>query len=364
MKILLPYSTHFQFVQTEGKDSKNVVLGGVEKFCQDLIDNIEGIIPVSIEKSDTEAGLTKKIVKDAVAEHDPDMIVFNNPWWTNMMLSFNKPLVCLMHEGLVRDIRMIELGPLLKRLNDNGTHIYFMSKRQYEYHVSMSKRINGDNFDFGKIKGFINPSFLAPNLPYSDDMIYDTVTVGRCDILKNPFFLHNKLEKSSLNSLVMTNDGVYKSDAMNSYLEKNRKWKEPRYTFRGLPHNEVFENLSKSKVYCSTCPAESWGITAMESLGFGLPNIFVTDSSNNHSSEIIAADPSHYVKISRKCSSEEFESVARNLIDTMVPRRKEIAEMTREKHSLASWKFTIDNMIDMRYSDKNKPSMDLTEFFG
>lgn len=363
MKILLPYSTHFRFVETDAATTKKVVLGGVEKFCQDLVDNIEGVIPVSITKDETENGLTKKVIQDAIAVHNPDMIMFNNPWWANMMLSFNIPLISFMHEGLVRDIRMIALGPLLKNLNDSGAHIYFMSERQYDYHVGMAKRINGKDFDFGKIKGFINPSFLPSNLPYSDDTLYDVVTVGRCDILKNPFLLHQKLEKSDLKSLVMTNDGVYKSDAMNAYVKKNQKWQEPRYTFRGLPHNEVFENLSKSKAYCSTCTAESWGITAMESLGVGLPNIFVTDDSGKHSSEIIAADASHYMKIPRKCSNEEFEEVAKKLIKTMLPKRLEISEMTRHKHSLVNWKLSIDNLINMRYDDKNKSSCDVMEFF-
>tara|TARA_A100001015_G_C14627168_1_gene570214 strand:+ start:400 stop:546 length:147 start_codon:yes stop_codon:yes gene_type:complete len=47
----------------------------------------------------------------------------------------------------------------------------------------------------------------------------------------------------------------------------------------------------------------------------------------------------------------------------MKDRRDEIAEMTKEKHSLSNWKSCIDKLIDMRYSDKNKSRSDLTEFF-
>ena len=126
MKILLPYSTHFQVLKSS--DTKGpVITGGIEKFCKDLEDNISGIIPVCVTKEDKDNRRTRKVIMDAIAEHDPDMILFNNPWWGNMMMSFNVPLICIMHEPLVRDIRMVELGTILKELNESGCHTYFVS---------------------------------------------------------------------------------------------------------------------------------------------------------------------------------------------------------------------------------------------
>ena len=46
-----------------------------------------------ITKEDKEKRRTRKVITDAIAEHDPDMILFNNPWWGNMMMSFNVPLI-------------------------------------------------------------------------------------------------------------------------------------------------------------------------------------------------------------------------------------------------------------------------------
>lgn len=360
MKILLPYSTHFEVLKSA--DAKGpVITGGIEKFCKDLEDNISGIIPVCVTKDDKDNRRTRKVIMDAITEHDPDMILFNNPWWGNMMMSFNVPLICIMHEPLVRDIRMVDLGTILKKLNESGCHIYFVSPHQYDYHKTMAQRIR--QVDFGDIKGYINPSFLPSDVPFSQDPFYDVSTVGRCDNEKAPFLIHKKLEKSVLNSLVMTNDGIYKSDTVNNYVQSNQHWEAPRYTMRGLPHNEVVQNISKSKLFCSTWPKESWGITTMEALGCGVPTILFTDDSGSHASERIAADPSHIFKVKRTCSRVEFETTVREFANVMKSRRDEIAQMTKELHSLTNWKSCIDRLIDMRYTDKNKSRSDLTEFF-
>lgn len=360
MKILVPYSTHFKL--SESKESGKIVTGGIEKFCYDLEANIPGIIPVCITKEDKENRLTKRRILDAIAQHDPDMILFNNPWWGNMMMSFGLPLIAIMHEPLVRDIRMVELGSILKNLNDFGTHIYFVSQVQLDFHRKMAKRIKG--VDFGDIKGFINPSYLDDSVSVSDELVYDCATVGRCDNEKAPFLLHKKLEKSNLNSLVMTNDGVYKSDTINEYVEANQHWSDPRYTFRGLPHNEVMKNVSKAKSFVSTWPKESWGITAMEALGSGVPTILFTDDSGVHASESIAADSSHYIKLDRKCTNAEFEEAVLKLNKLTSQDRKIISDMTKEKHSLSNWKSCIDKMLTLRYNDENGKTNNLTEFFA
>ena len=360
MKILLPYSTHFEVVKSQDSDGP-VITGGIEKFCQDLERNIDGIIPLCITKEDKDNRNTRRKISDAIAMHDPDMILFNNPWWGNMMRSFGVPLISIMHEPLVRDIRMIELGTILKDLNEYGAHIWFVSPRQLDYHRTMSKRIK--NVDFGEIKGFINPSYLPDDISTSSEPIYDVSTVGRCDNEKAPFLVHDKLKNTDLNSLVMTNDGVYKSDTVNDYVQSNQHWSAPQHTMRGLPHSDVMKMISKSKVFCSTWPKESWGITTMEALGCGVPVILFTDDSDAHASESIAAHPTHYIKVNRRCSSAEFETTVREFANVMKTRRDEIAEMTKKKHSLANWKLGIDKMIEMRYTDKNKTYSDLTEFF-
>ena len=290
------------------------------------------------------------------------MILFNNPWWGNMMISFGLPLIAIMHEPLVRDIRMVELGTILKNLNESGAHLYFVSQVQLDFHRTMAKRIK--DVDFGDIKGFINPSYLEETVVISDDLLYDCATVGRCDNEKAPFLLHKKLEKSNLNSLVMTNDGVYKSDTINEYVEANQHWSDPRHTFRGLPHTEVMQNIAKSRSFVSTWPKESWGITAMEALGSGVPTILFTGDSGVHASESIAADPSHYIKLSRKCTNSEFEEAVSKMLKFSKEDRKRISDMTKEKHSLSNWKMGIDKVVNLRYNDNTGKTNNLTEFFA
>jgi hypothetical protein len=281
----------------------------------------------------------------------------------NMMMSFGIPLICIMHEPLVRDVRMIDLGNILKKLNEYGAHLYFVSPIQLEFHRVMAKRIK--NVDFGPIKGFINSSYVSTENDVSTEFTYDCATIGRNDNEKNPFLIHKKLQKSGLNTLVLTNHAKYRNDAQNKYVEKNSTWSAPQHTIYGLPHDQVMNTLTKSKVYCSTWPKESWGITTMEALGLGIPTILMC-KDNVHASENIAADSSHIVKLDINCSDSEFEIAVRKAMETSYEKRVEILEMTKEKHSRENWKKNILNIIDRRYHDRNNKNMPATlnEFFS
>ena len=343
MKILIPYTTHFKL---QGKQ-EGVVTGGIEKFCYNIFDNFDEAIPLSITTEIKESRRTRRVIQDAINKHKPDMIWFNNPWWGRMMLSFNIPLILVVHEPLVRDIRFVEFGKILKELNDNGTHIYFVSPNQHEYHVKLAKRIN--DTDFGPIKGYINSSYLPENMPFVEEHIWDAITVGSQDPMKSPFTVKKKLEKSKLVSAVMTNDAVYKSPTINKYIEDNRHWD---YVIRGAAHDKVLENVASSRVFVSTCTHESWGITAMEALGCGVPTILFTDDTNKHASERIAADPLHIMKVKRTCDGKMFEECINALYTITKQHRRDIQEKTIEKHSLNNWLQGINEMINKRYDDK------------
>ena len=347
MKVLIPYSTHFKLTETIEPFTGRVVTGGIEKFCYDIFDNYDEAIPLCITDEIKENRKTKQTIQDAITKHKPDMILFNNPWWGRMMLSFQIPLICVMHEPLVRDVRMIELGNILKDLNDNGTHLYFVSPNQYDYHVALAKRIK--NVDFGPIKGYINSSYLPEDMPFNEESIWDVSTVARNDPEKAPFIIKKKLEKTNVTSLVMTNDATYKNDANNDYVKNNQHWDN---VIRGADHKQVLENISKSKVFVSTWPRESWGITAMEALGCGVPTILFTDDTNKHASERIAADPLHIMKVKRVCNGSFFEECIHALYTITRQHRRDIQEKTIEKHSLNNWLQGINEMINKRYDDK------------
>ena len=351
MKVVMPIPVH----------SDGIVSGGIEKFSQQLVD-IVGVIPIYISKEDKKNRNTNYIIKRSVLNVIPDIIIINEPWAYNHVKKFNVPIVCIMHEPLTRDIRMVQLGHILREMIDAGVHLYFVSKRQFQFHKEMAKRIQNVDILDEEIKGFVSSSFCE-NMIFSNKSKYDCCTIGRSDISKNPFRLHRFMKNSDMSSLIMTNDVVYKSDNQNKYVESNRHWKDPQSTLKNLPYNEVIDNLSKSKSFCSTCPDESWGITAMESLGCGVPVILLTDDSGNHASEDIAADTSHYRKLNVKSKSSDFIKLVRELGQFSLLKRKEIFDLTNAKHNMYNWKRQFEDMFDKRLDDKtmNKSSRNTLE---
>ena len=73
MKILLPYDVHGKLSNIDGDIDINskIVVGGVEKFCQDLYNNLDGIIPIHITKEDKRRRRTKKIMTKAIFDNRP-----------------------------------------------------------------------------------------------------------------------------------------------------------------------------------------------------------------------------------------------------------------------------------------------------
>lgn len=356
----MPFDSHTDIPVSS--DGKRVVSGGIEKFCYDLSDNFSEIVPVQITKEQKQKRLTKKIITDFVNKENPDIILYHNPWWSRMLMKFDIPLICVMHEPLVRDIRMVDLGNILKELNDSGGHLYFVSEVQLEYHRNMAKRISG--VDFGKVQGFIRPSFLQENHPFSEELVFDISTVGRNDRDKDPFVLHKKMKKSGMHSLVMSNLVTYKSDSANEYVEKNKnEWFLPQETIFNLSHDKVLENISKSFSFCSTWPKESFGITALEALGCGVPTILLTNDDDRHASEIIAASSDHIFKIRKKCLPQDFQELVKHVSSLPNTFRNEIREKTLKKHSFEEFSKIINDIFYKREKDKLQKNS-LESFFS
>ena len=138
-------------------------------------------------------------------------------------------------------------------------------------------------------------------------------------------------------------------------------WESPQITKRDLSHEENMRLLSEMGCYVSTCPVESWGITALESLASGVPLLLLTDGTGVHSSEDIAVSPDHYLKLKKSCKQEDFIEAVKKLNN--ITNRTEIAEQTRLAHSKDNWKKIIENMINKRIDDKMESSSNLSSFF-
>ena len=140
---------------------------------------------------------------------------------------------------------------------------------------------------------------------------------------------------------------VEESSVCYSYYMKNQHWED---TMWDLKYDDVMSNLSKCKTFFQTHWNECFSITALEALSHGIPLILNT-KNNIHSSNIIPAHPSHYKNITFN-SKEELVDAIRSFDDVD---RKEIQDMTWEKHSLENWKKQISNCIDKTIENfKNK----------
>ena len=351
MKILMPYKPDGGFEVGQDK-----VTGGIEKFITDVHNNFPDIVhvklPIGWDKIDGKN--RKQIMLEAIAKHKPDIIFLNSIELASGMIRYEIPIVCVFHIGVQRGITLLSSTPQLKKLTDAGHHVYFVSEHQHNWWRTESKRLK---CEFGDITGYINPSYFESHDYSFPEQEYDVGTIGRCVILKKPFLAHEK-SVNNMSSLVITMRCTDPESVEYKYYQKNTDWEAPQTTVWNLPHDQVMTTIAKARTYCSTCTDESWGITALEALGHGVPIVLLCDKSMLHASEVIPADPSHYAKVSVKCTPEEFKEAVDSLkgLD-----RQEIARATREKHSLDNWKKSIEDMFEVRANDKNMHN--LSNFF-
>lgn len=347
MKILLPYK---RINNTSIDDDK--VMGGIERFAQLIHKNISNVIPVGFTEQDQKKRLVTDKVVHAAKYHQVDLIISNYDNATlNIRLQdkLDIPILWICH-NLSTSISKVQIVQNIPKFIKNGGTLIMVSKYQHHTWTKLSKRINGDDVHLD-VSGYISPSFCSATEPRynKEDLIHDAITVGRCDKNKDPFLLNKKVLDLHIKSTVITS--IYKSEKNSQYYEKNLEW-EKKYpdkfkTLWHLPHKEVLDNIAKSKVLVSTLPGESFGITALESLSCGVPVILLCDSNLTHASEEIAADNSHFIKLKKTCSQFEFFEAYETLAEYSEEKRKEIYDLTQEKHSLSSWKTRLEKYSDL-----------------
>lgn len=325
----------------------DVVLGGIERFQQLVYQNISGVIPVPIPKDERLSKDASKIIRDYVEKHQPDVIFTNaaNTSLSSGLLRYGIKMVHIHHEPLERTMMLIGTCENLVKMMDAGVDVYFVSQHQYEFFDENCNRLLSRSL--GKIKGFINSAFADDNAAPDPEIVYNLSTIGRNIASKDPFWVHKKMSGSNLSSLVLTSKPQkYKSDDHNDYVEKNSNWQAPQHTRYGLTHTENMKYVAKSGSFASTWPLESWGITALESLSHGVPTILLTDSTNKHASEAIAADSSHVLKLRKSSSKEEVIKAVNDFNQLSYADRVAISTATKTKHSKELWVQSINNLFD------------------
>ncbi len=332
MKILLPFQDPYNRPLTHP-----IVSGGTEQFMKSIKENFDTVVyqfpyeQITWSKQSDKKEIAENIVHLAEA-YKVDVIVcnfaqavFNNQY----IIKSNIPILWLEH-------CIYPLAAPIYRWNqgiDRGHSMFFVSKWQEKKYRQMAQRTNQRVLP---ISGYINPSYCKVK-PKMVEQEYDCGTIGRCDNGKAPFKLKSMTKGKDIKSLVITSQTQVKSDI--KYYERNKDWDDVVWD---LPYKEVLEQLAKCRTYFSTWDKETWGITSMEALSCGIPVILNSDKDGDHASEIIPADKSHYVKIPK----DDKDALVKAIKEFDKIDRKEIQEMTWEKHNRKKWKSDFANAID------------------
>ena len=120
----------------------------------------------------------------------------------------------------------------------------------------------------------------------------------------------------------------------------------------GMNHMIQLQIVLQNVILTFTWNGETWGITAMEALSCGVPVILNCDNDGDHASEIIPADRGHYIKIPNNDKDALVNAVKSFDID-----RKEVQEMTWEKHSLDGWKKQFSDAVSITIDKFKRPNL-------
>ena len=343
MKILLLYREPF-----DRRITSDTVSGGGEMFCRSIYENFDDVtvrsIPFRAEEcwSGKEKNQEQRDIINHAEDINADVICSNYPNAIYTGATIQKshiPIMSILHSVY----KMTSIIQRINGLTHNGHSVFLVSKWQHQRYKELVGKIRNrygddgayDNKDID-ISGYLNSSFCKIKKKIVDP-VWDCGTIGRCDRNKKPFILKDLLKDSGMKNLVIS--GKYQAEQDKNYYNKNKKHDDVEWD---IPYEKVITNLSKFKTYFSSCNHETWGITALEALSCGVPLILNGYSDGTHASEIIPAHKRHYKVIPTDDKEELIKSIKSfDKVD-----RKEIQEMTWEKHSLEKWKNEFANAID------------------
>ncbi len=343
MKVLLLYREPF-----DRRITSNIVSGGGEMFCKSIYENFDDVtvrhIPYSadIHWNGKDKNNEQRDIINQAEDIKADIIISNYPnaIYTGTEISKSHiPIMSIIHN-------VYPMTSIIQRINNlthRGHSVWLVSKWQHRRYKQLNQKIRnryGDDGAFGNkdidISGYLNSSYCKFKTKLTNP-IWDCGTVGRCDKNKKPFLLKQLLRDTKISSLVIS--GKYQSENDKKYYENN---KEQKNVLWDISYDKVMNNMSKFATYFSTCNHETWGITALEALSCGVPLILNGYSDKTHASEIIPSSKKHYKVI----PTDDKEELIKAIKSLKKVDRKEIQQMTWDKHSKEKWKKTIENAID------------------
>lgn len=326
MKILLPYLKTFSSDSIHNIDNLS---GGREYFCKLLYRHIENVVPVEFEESDLKNGRVTRMIIDSANQYGVDVIINNyneRETTVDVWSEIDIPIMWVNH--VLFDISQKRY--LLKLLND------FTRRQKNLVYVSEYQYNNLNKFFNQNLKrNIISPVFSTLKSSESLDEIQDDIiTISRIDEFKHPFQLPLVYGEHSVS--IFSNPNTVQQEYFDEYSQFHHlvKWTDS--------HDEILENITRFKVSMMTCPYESWGISAFESLERGVPVIAVAEKNSHASLEISRPE---YVELVDhvKLTTEDIHQCISRL--SKLDRRK-ISQDTINKHTKQRWLDKIQKSLE------------------
>ena len=332
MKILVPFMN-----PTNTLPGQKPLEGGIEKFIIQIQETFDDVkicqLPFVVGKIPPRQ-YSDIVIRNA-REYNADLIISNYPkgWCVGPYIQkCGIPIMFVMHTRPEFPFMVRSCHRWFKGIKENNHSLYFVSNFQkYMWDNYRTKKYR-QLFD---VDGYINSSYCIGKKPNLNDINWDCGTIGRCSKTKGIFKVHSLLQDTNFKTVVLTNQpwGYDKK-----YYEQN---KDLENTIIDLSHKKVMEELSTFATFFSTWEEETWGITSLEALSHGVP-IILNSKNNIHASETIPKDERHF----RKIILDDKDELIQAITDLKKVDRKEIQDMTWEKHLHEKWKTHFENCID------------------
>lgn len=339
MKILLPYKK-LNGVSIHSDD----VSGGIEIFCKRLLDIGHDVIVVEYDITDSRKRLVKPMIMEAIELHKPDLIISNfaTKTYTTNLADVGVPIMWIFH-SLGDTVHMITHAQDFEEFRAKGHSVYMVSDYQLSTWKGMAKR-NKISDDL-EIDGIIDSAFnVFDDLPLDKEI--DCCTISRPTKGKDAYLMNKRFLKDGvdLNYTLVTSDPLREPDI--EYVQSATKNGLALNVKKNITRSETIDTLRKSSVYIATSYRETWGITTLEALSYGIPVLSLSDAKGSGPISSIAPNKDCYDTFTKKDSTADILAKINKLASKTAEERKEIMDLTREKHSKARWLSRFNEMIE------------------
>lgn len=343
MKILMPYID-----VTGGKIDDPRVRGGTEAFSRLVYDNFD-VVVVDIPWNTTPKENKAFVNQIRTIAHDEgcDLILSNSLKSPCMygIRNIGKPIMHITHTNY----GILTSNEILGSVEALGHSIFGVSQFNVDFMQRKAKRLGTPEINYS---GIVEPSYAKHDMEVIESPESKVVAVGRANSYKAPFCIHKIFGQSVYSPTVITSIGDDKDSK--EYYARNQHLPH----LLGIPHTEVIDQLRTASASVITCPVETFGIAALESLSLGTPILIRANHTGKHASMEIAANANHY----RVVGDDPIKAIE----DLLKIDRKEIKEATHDKHTKERWKekmqAAFESTVD-KYRKHSTSTSALDEFF-